>query len=107
MAHVWRISRDGGKKAGQARPELFSLLREAHGFGFPALFSPHCNCLESSWACCRGALTLNLLFITPLPPPHPPHPRPSKVAWWESRDKKMEIDFYWAGKQKASFRPCG
>lgn len=40
MSHVWRIRRDEGKKAGQARPELFSLLQEAHGFDFPSLFFP-------------------------------------------------------------------
>lgn len=38
MSHVWRISGDEGKKAGQAKPELFPLLREAHGFGFPSFF---------------------------------------------------------------------
>lgn len=87
----------------QARPGLSSFLfcEKPMDLAFLHFFPPHCNCLESSWACCRGALTLNLLFITLLTP------HPSKVAWWESRDKKMEIDFYWAGKQKASFRPCG
>lgn len=71
MAHVWRISRDGGKKAGQARPELFSLLREAHGFGFPSLFFPPLQLPGEQLGLLQRGADIESALHHPAPPPTP------------------------------------